>query len=78
MQVPMIEATAITMPILPADSPKASATRLTFVEASPGPSRLTTSAAVISARKAFSRSASIKPITVTIPMARIARGEIVI
>ena len=42
---------AMTMPIPPADEPKAEATRLIFVAISPGAIKLTTMAAVISAMK---------------------------
>lgn len=72
--LPMIAAMAMTTPILPAVVPNSVATRLIFSENSPGASRLTTIAAVIRARNALTRRATIIPMTMATPMARMTRG----
>jgi len=73
-QSPMIAASAITTPILPAVVPNASATRPILLANGPGANRLTTVAAVINARKALTRSATIMPMTIAMPTIRMSRG----
>ncbi len=65
----------ITMAILPAVVPNASAIRDTFCSIGPGASRLTASAAVTSAMNALIRSTTIIPTTTTTPTSRISSGD---
>ena len=71
---PAIAASAMTIPIVPAVRPNPSATRAIFTAGSPGASRLTTIAAVTSARNAFRRRPRIPPRIVAIPTSRMSRG----
>ena len=71
---PAIAASAMTIPMVPAVRPNPSATRAIFTAGSPGASRLTTIAAVTSARNALSRSSRIAPRIVAIPTRRITAG----
>src|SRR5690606_16378953 len=72
--MPMIAASAMMTPMPPAVSPNACATRGTFSAHSPGASRLTTRAAVISDRNACSLSTMMPPITIASPTARTRNG----
>ncbi len=72
--LPMIAARAITMPMAPATVPKACATRVILTARSPGAMRLTTNAAMMSARKAFVRSTRIRLMTTATPTTRTTRG----
>ncbi len=71
---PVIAASAMTTPTVPAVRPKPSATRPIFTAASPGASKLTTIAAVISARNALRRNPTIPTRIVAIPTNRISNG----
>ncbi len=64
----------MTTPTVPAVRPKPSATRAIFTAGSPGASKLTTIAALISARNAFKRSRTIPARIVAIPTNRISNG----
>ena len=77
MAFPMTAANAITMPIDPAVSPNASATRAAASAGATGASRLTTNAAATSARNAWSRAPTISPTTVAIPTASVTSGWII-
>src|SRR3954471_6501653 len=72
--VPMMAASAMTMPMLPAVRPNASATREIFTACSPGARKLTTIAAPTSARNAFSRRPMIAPMITTMPISRMTKG----
>ena len=81
MASPITAARAMTIPMAPAVAPKASTTRTTGsvnAAADSGTSaptrKLTTRAAVRSARKAFTRRRTIPPSTTAMPMARIRNG----
>ena len=72
--VPMIAASAITMPMLPAVRPNASATREIFTACSPGARKLTTIAAPMRARNALRRRPTIPPMITTMPTSRMTNG----
>ncbi len=74
MAFPVIAASAMTIPIVPAVRPNPSATRAIFAAGSPGVSRLTTIAAVTSARNAFRRSPTIPPRIAAMPTNRMSTG----
>ena len=64
----MIDAIAMTIPMLPADEPNALATASIRLPASPPISKLTSSAEMMSAKNALSFNAMIIPSTLPIPM----------
>ncbi len=68
MQRPITAAKAMTMPMLPAVRPNASATRVVRSGSGPGESTLTRKAAVINDRKAFTRRTRIMPTTTAMPI----------
>ena len=75
MHLPITAAGAMTTPILPDASPKAAATRAIFSASTPSANRLTTIAAVMSARKAFNFIPMIMPKTMAIPTASTISGR---
>ena len=62
----------------PAEAPKADATFPMLAPADPSDNKLTTNAAVIKAKKAFTRKAMISPRTVKIPIPKTISGHVLL